>query len=396
MRARRRGMTLTAALLALLVWHAGGSAATGGTKSGKKGSVPASRPTSDVGARKPRPSTKPPLQQARDALGLEQLAGYGQAADVLRELRRHVPADADLELGLALDEARSGQLDSAAALLWGSLLSDAVHDSLPTSRRHDYHWKREELLINGTFDGWHWYVARARAEVAARLGRWNDAREAARLCVAARRLVGKEWLVLAVCAGRAGDLEEAEAAARQAAFLDPSLPEAHYLQGLLSWRARRVAAAQTSFRAAVALDSSYRAPALALVRSRLPSAMPDTIPGEILTGARQIGLLTSPLGPKIEEFNQTDKPPHPLVDADPKISGGLPGNYIGAQLTIAILVDERGHIVLHDMPWIDPSDLPEGAVSAIAAVLPQYRFEPAQRFGAPRRAWTGLVLKINP
>src|SRR6185369_6108405 len=139
-------------------------------------------------------------------------------------------------------------------------------------------------------------------------GRWHEARQAAEVAVAARPLAGKEWLLLAVCAGREGDRGAAETAAARAAVLDPTLPEARYLAGLFAWRGGRRAAAQSEFRAAVALDSSYRAPALALVRSRLPGAAPDSLPAEFLTGVREVGMLTSPMGPKLEEFVQMDTP----------------------------------------------------------------------------------------
>src|SRR5439155_105707 len=81
---------------------------------------------------------------------------------------------------------------------------------------------------------------------------------AAEACVAARPLAGKEWLILAVCAGHDGDLEASRRAASAAVDLDPTLPEAQYLHGLLAWRDGRRAEAQDRFRTAIALDSTYR------------------------------------------------------------------------------------------------------------------------------------------
>ena len=106
------------------------------------------------------------------------------------------------------------------------------------------------------------------------MGRWQEALEAARRGVAARPLSGKEWLILAIAAGHAGQSDEAVASARKALELDPSLPEAHYLDGLHEWKAGRRNAAQAAFRAALELDSSYRAPAIALVRSQAPRHRP--------------------------------------------------------------------------------------------------------------------------
>jgi hypothetical protein len=346
---------------------------------------------------------------ASEALSLEERGAYGRAAEALRELRRSTAPDADLEIALALDEARSGRLDSAAALLWGPLLTAALADTLPVSRRHDYLGGREHLWINGTFDGWHWYIARARAEVAAARGGWEEALPAARLSVAARPLAGKEWLILAVCAGRfAATLDtgaqlaarswvepEAANAAARAAFLDPSLPEARYLAGLHAWRARSRATAQSEFRAALALDSTYRAPALALVRSRLPASAPDTLPTVLLTGVREIGLLTSSIGPKIEESIQLDQPASLLEEADPGLSDSLRATFTARQMALPVLIDERGRIVLHELPWFDPARLPEIGVSRVVGSLPRWRFEPGMKNGEPRRMWGAIEINFQ-
>src|SRR5213594_3313881 len=90
----------------------------------------------------------------------------------LRALRSRTGPDPDLEIELALLEARSGQLDSAAERLWSPALTAALSDSMPVTRRERYGWDRGPLWLNGSFDGWNWYVARARAEVASSLGRW--------------------------------------------------------------------------------------------------------------------------------------------------------------------------------------------------------------------------------
>src|SRR5207244_10541151 len=121
-----------------------------------------------------------------------------------RALRPRPGPDPAREIELALLEARSGQLHSAAARLWSPALTAALSDSMPVTRRERYGWDRGPLWLNGSFDGWNWYVARARAEVASSLGRWPEARDAARLSVATRPLAGKVGLVLAVCAGRGG------------------------------------------------------------------------------------------------------------------------------------------------------------------------------------------------
>jgi tetratricopeptide (TPR) repeat protein len=334
-----------------------------------------------------------PVEQAREARALEDLGAYSRAADLLRQLRGRVAPDVDLEIALALDEARTGRLDSAWVRLHGPLLSTALADSMPVTRRTEYTWRREDGWINARFDGWYWYIARARVEVAVALGRWSEARNAARLCVAARPLAGKEWLILAVCAGRAGDLALAAAGAEQAAFLDRSLPESQYLHGLHQWKAGRRASAEASFRAALALDSTYREPALALARMRLPSTPPPSLPLRLLTGVREIGLLASPARPKIEEFVQIDAAAAVTQLINPIFPYSLQGKFPGGQMSLSILIDESGRIVLHELPWYEPPNFPASMVSLLTASLPHWRFEPARRLGAPHRVWT--VVQLN-
>jgi hypothetical protein len=309
---------------------------------------------------------------------------------LLRQLRRLVPPDADLELALALDEARSGESDSAAARLASPLMEKALADTMPLIRRHTYVWQRDPLWINGKWDGWPWYIAHARAEIAAAAGRWGEARDAARLAVAMRPLAGKEWHMLALCAARLRDDREADSAAAEAVSLDPSLPEAHHLAGLLAWEAGKPRTAQAEFRAAVALDSSYREPALALVRARLPGVMPDTFPTQFLVGVRQAGLLTSPMRPKLDEFEQMDTPATTLSQDMPAIPDSMRARIGGKPIVISILVDERGRAVLNDLPWLPPTALSRYVASTTAAAVPTWRFTPAVRLHAPRRVWAAI------
>lgn len=355
------------------------------------------RPAPEPAAAAPRAAAPavPPADLAREARTLEELGAYGQSTDLLRRLRAAVPADADLDLALALHLARTGEIDSAAALLWNPVMSAALVDSLPKERRQIYAWHREALWLNGRFDGWHWYVARARVELAAARGRWDLALEAARQCVAARAQSGAEWHILALCAARTGANQEAVAAARRAVTLDPTLPEGLYLLGLLDWREGRRGAAQESFRRAMALDSLYREPALAALRSRLPGA-PDTLPTRFLTGVRAAGLLTSPERPKPEEFVQMESPAQMLRGARAVIPDSVRGGTTNVRLTPVVLLDERGRIVAHELPWIRPGDVPDAVVGAMLRTLPEWRFRPATRLGHPSRVWVSIDLDYSP
>jgi hypothetical protein len=59
-------------------------------------------------------------------------------------------------------------------------------------------------------------------------------------------------------------------------------------------------------------------------------------------------------------------------------------------------VDERGRVVVHDLPWFDPAKLPEEVLTPILARMPEWRFKPAMRLGAPTSVWTTIELTIQP
>jgi tetratricopeptide (TPR) repeat protein len=337
-----------------------------------------------------------PRQQAADAGTLEELGAYSEVVNRLRALRHDVAPDADLELALALNEARTGQLDSAAARLAGPVLTRALADSMPLTRRVLYPWHRDPFWINGKFDGWPWYILRARAEVAATRGRWSEALEASRRSLAANPLAGREWLIFALCTARTGDAAGAEAAAGRAAYLDPGLPEAYYLEGLLAWKAGRRIDALSRFRAAVALDSTWQAPALALLRSRFPGSAPDTLPGTFLTGLRRVALVTSPVRPKPEEFVQMDLGASVQEQKLLPLPDTLLARMKPVKLFLNVLVDDRGHPIICDLPWFPPGQFPEDALHLTLASVPGWKFRPGVRLGRPHPVWTTLQITFDP
>jgi tetratricopeptide (TPR) repeat protein len=331
------------------------------------------------------------LHLVRQARALETVGEFAKALVPWRELRVLVPRDADLELAIACDEARAGMLEAAATRLASPLLSRAAMDTVPADRFRRYTSQREDdLYVNNAFDGWHWYVWRARAEVAAARGRWADATAAARRSVAARPMSGKEWLLLAVCAGRAGLADEARTAAQRAAMLDPGLPEAQYVAGLWAWKGGRREEAQDRFRAASTLDSTYQAPALALVRSNVSGSAPDSLPVAILTGIRAIGLLTSPAGPKLETY--VPPPPAAIIarKVDPAVPDSLKARLATERLGFWLLVDERGRVVLHELTWFPADRYPASLVGELAAKLAAWRFVPMVLEDQPRKMWVDV------
>lgn len=396
MTTRRPTRARALAASGLIVLAAGLIAATAPAK--RKAPSPA-RPRPPVGARavaKPLP-TATLLQLGRDARAFEESGAYGLAAEKLKALRARVAPDADLELALALDEARSGQLDSAWARLHGPLLDAARGDSAGWARRHDYGFEREPLWINGRFDGWNWYVARARAELALRRGAAFEGLDDAAWAVRARPLSGKDVHLAALLAAHAGSLGRAGELARVARTLDPTLPEAHYLHGLLEWRAGRRNEAGEAFRAAMALDSAFREPALANVRSRLPASPPDALPVRFLFGARAAGELTSPVQPKIEEVNQAEFPVTLVAKRAPEMPDSL-RRRLGkpVRLIVTLLVDERGRPILNELPWFPDGAFPYSQIPALVASTVRWEFRAARKHGRPAVAWGSVEHVVQP
>jgi tetratricopeptide (TPR) repeat protein len=339
----------------------------------------------------PAATAEPLADRARSAKDMEDLGAYTRAVDLLKDLRARTAPDADLELALAIDEARIGRTDSAAARLWGPLLSAALLDTLPLGRRVQYFWGRDEQWTNGTFDGWHWYIARARAEVAAAQGRWDLAAQAAHLAVAAQPLAAMEWQVLAVCEAHLDHWAEATEAAIHAARLDPLLPEPAYLAGLLAWKGGRPHDAERGLRDALRRDSTWTEPALALVRMRLPGVAPDSLPATFFIGPRVVSLLTSPFGPKPESFRQVEKPAVLEKKISPDFPPDLPLDRVPPPLLLSVFLDERGQVQSYELPWLPANAVPEEWIAAVLVAIRRWEFTPARTHGDPQRVWVAVT-----
>ena len=345
------------------------------------------------------PDTRTPGQIARDARAHEDAGRYGAALVQQKLLRTRIAPDPDLELVVALNEARVGLADSAWTRLYGPVLTAALADTGDISRRHDYPYAREGYWVNGRFDGWFWYVARARAELALTRGDWVEARRAAVQAVEARPFSGKDALLLAVASARTGDLAFSEAAAAYARYLEPGLPEAHYLLGLHLWRNQRRLEAASAFQDAMAADSAFAPAALALVRLRLPGARPDSLPAGFLTGLRRAAELTSPVSPKVEEEWQQDTAPMlawnpqiPLADSlkmELKLTHPL-------TIYIQVLIDSGGRARALELPYAPRDRLPLALMHHLSRDILNWRFVAPTRFGQSMVAWVTAEYVIAP
>jgi hypothetical protein len=368
------------------------------------------RPAGSGAATKPAPArsgtAKPaagtsakPIDIATRARVFEEQGAYASALEELKRLRAVQGPDADVELAVALDEARVGLVDSAWARLHSPILERALADTAGDLRRTEYPFQREGMWVNGTFDGWYWYIARARAELALARRDWPQMMRMASVAASARPLSGKEALLVALAASHSGDAEYGEAAAAWAAYLEPWLPEAHYLSGLWAWRRGRRADARASLETAAALDSSWRDPVLALARLALPGSQPDSFPTRFLTGVRACAMLTSPRRPKQEEFVQFDRTPMLVFNpqTQPPDSILAPMNLKKpTHLYLQVLVGVKGEPLMAELPYVTEAKVPAALVNYLLTQIGTWRFAAAQKFDKPQRSWASVEYVIKP
>ena len=347
----------------------------------------------------PKAPAAKPIEVALQARSLEEQGNYAGALVQLKRLRGMLGPDADLELTIALDEARTGQIDSAWTRLYGPLLTAALADTSDVRRRMDYPYQREGLWINGTYDGWYWYIARARAELAIARRDWQEAVAMASRAATAKPLSGKEALLLALTASHAGDAALGEAAASWAAYLEPWLPEAHYLAGIWAWRAGRRADAREDFQTAAVIDSTWREPVLALARLSLPGTRADSLPNRFLYGSRACGVLTSARRPKQEEFTQFDRNAMLVFNPQPQPPDSLRtimNLKKPTQLFVQVLVGEGGRALLMDLPYVTEERLPAPVVNQVLEQIGLWRFIPANKFQRTQPSWVSVEYMLQP
>jgi hypothetical protein len=373
--------------------------ATATNPAATKPAAAAKSPSAKTGAKSDAGESMKPFDIATRARVFEEQGAYASALTELKRLHGAEGPDADLELAIALDEARTGQVDSAWTRLYSPLLEKALADSAGTLRRTEYPFQRESMWVNGTFDGWYWYIARARAELALQRRDWRELMSMASRAASARPLSGKEALLVALAAGHSGDEEYSEAAAAWSAYLEPWLPEAHYLSGIWAWRRGRRAEARERFEAAAALDSSWRDPVLALARLALPGARADSLPVRFLTGVRACAMLTSPRRPKQEEFVQFDRTP--MLVFNPQVQP--PDSLLAemhlkrpTQLYLQVLVSERGEPLMAELPYVTEATVPAGIVNNVLSQIGSWRFIAARKFDKPQRSWASVEFVVKP
>lgn len=337
-----------------------------------------------------------PRAVLREAKEFEEKQMWESAADRLRILRRGLPPDPDLDLWLSWFEARSGNFVAAESLLAGRALSYAANDSLPETKWQEYSWRHELAWVNGTWDGWHWYVWRTRAEVEAQAGRWENALVAARRATAARPFSGQGWWIRGLCAAQIGRWDEAQECSRTALAMDPILPESHYFAGWLAWRDGRRGPAAESFQRALALDSTYKDAGVAYLRLRIPGSKVEPLSPALLSGLRRAGLLTAPEGPKMESFYQMELAATLASRVDSPALGPTGASGQPQKLLISFLLDAEGRVALVDVPYAKREALDPARLAAVIETLPRWEFNPAVRGGQPHPVWAAQEFTFQP
>jgi hypothetical protein len=110
---------------------------------------------------------------------------------------------------------------------------------------------------------------------------------------------------------------------------------------------------------------------------------------------REIGLITSPARPKLEEYVENDAAPGLLELENPAAPDSLRGAFPDGEMALSILIDTRGRVVLHELPWYEPSRYPAPMVARLTAGMPRWRFTPAMKHGAPLMVWAVVPVSIR-
>ena len=124
----------------------------------------------------------------------------------------------------------------------------------------------------------------------------------------------------------------------------------------------------------------------------LRGAAPDSLPGTFLAGGREAALLPSPAGPKLESPAVLDRGAVVLQRTMVPVPDSIQVEIKALRIILPVLVDERGRVVLCELPWLPPDDLPAPLVAVLLESLPGWRFSPAERFGRPVRAWSTVTI----
>ena len=207
--------------------------------------------------RKPTATTGP-LAEGIDAF---QRGQWQQAADAFRSALRREPDDADAQFDLALAEERQGAIDRARSGYEAALRLDPNHlPSLVNLARLERQTGRAERAAQ-LLD-----QASRRPELASEPGLWvqlsmtervagnlDDAEKAARHALSLRRDPGA-YEALALVSTARGKYREAELLAISALRLDEARASTHVTLGLVAYRLGEVARARAEFDRAAALD----------------------------------------------------------------------------------------------------------------------------------------------
>ena len=254
-----------------------GSGAAASASAGRSATTPPAPPTDKAGTaatadgrsasaeaqQNPTPSRRGPATSGPLAEGIEAFhrGQWQQAADAFRSALRREPDDADAQFDLALAEERLGATDRARSGYEAALRLDPDHlPSLVNLARLERQTGRAERAAQLLDE------ASRRPELASEPGLWvqlsmtervagnlDDAEKAARHALSLRRDPGA-YEALALVSTARGKHREAELLAISALRLDETRASTHVTLGLVAYRLGEVGRARAEFDRAATLD----------------------------------------------------------------------------------------------------------------------------------------------
>ena len=66
------------------------------------------------------------------------------------------------------------------------------------------------------------------------------------------------------------------------------------------------------------------------------------------------------------------------------------------QVFVQVLVNEAGHPVMAELPYVTEAQVPSGVINHVLHAIGEWRFVPARKFDKPQRAWASVEYVLKP
>ena len=125
---------------------------------------------------------------------------------------------------------------------------------------------------------------------------------------------------------------------------------------------------------------------------------PNPLPTSFLSGIRRAAELTSRVRPKLEEYVQYDQlatlyglPTRAVPESLQRVMGMTKP----IRLYVTVLVDERGRVVLNELPWMPSGAFPEVLLEQVLRDAMRWNFRPAYKLGQPRASLASVEYQLT-